>query len=237
MHHKSNTARALVFAILSILFSGCTLTTFEHPIESLDEANVPTELFGLYHGVSAKAYAVCTLLVEPAGEGTPRGLFRYTMEEQPLNVPEKQTRRGFCMATRFESSYVIQVPIFNPEGNAADKPTIEREMWGNPKILQYIFLRVRLEADEMELALLDSTFVERAIDQGKVQGLVKRSASVVPNRVEKKTTDSQPEITPEPKVESITVTAESDALRTFIRENLDQGLFSAKDNPRYTRAK
>jgi len=44
MHHKSNTARALVFAILSILFSGCTLSTFEHPIESLDEANVPTEL-------------------------------------------------------------------------------------------------------------------------------------------------------------------------------------------------
>jgi hypothetical protein len=79
--------------------------------------------------------------------------------------------------------------------------------------------------------------VERAIDQGKVQGLVKRSASVVPNRVEKKTTDSQPEITPEPKAESITVTAESDALRTFIRENLDQGLFSAKNNPRYKRAK
>jgi hypothetical protein len=108
-------------------------------------------------------------------------------------------------------------------------------MWGNPKIFRYIFLRVRLDGDEMELALLDSTFVERAIDQGKVQGVVKRS--VVPNRAAPKTTDSQSEITPEPKVESITVTAESDGLRTFIRENLDQGLFSEKDNPRYKRAK
>ncbi len=79
--------------------------------------------------------------------------------------------------------------------------------------------------------------MERAIDQGKVKGLVKRSVSVVPKRVAPKTTDSQPEITPEPTVESITVTAESDALRTFIRENLDQGLFSEKDNPRYRRAK
>jgi hypothetical protein len=66
---------------------------------------------------------------------------------------------------------------------------------------------------------------------------VKRSGFVVPNRAAQRTTDSQPEITPEPKVESITVTAESDALRTFIRENLDQGLFSEKDNPRYKRAK
>lgn len=237
MHHKSNTAIALILAILSILSSGCTVATFEHPIESPDEANVPTELFGLYHGVNAKDYALCTLLVEPAGEGTPRGVFRYTMEEQPLNVPEKRTTRGFCMATRFDGSYVIQVPIFDPEGNPADEPKIERDMWGNPKILQYIFLRVRLDADEIELALLDSTFAERAIDQGKVKGLVKRSVSVVPKRVAPKTTDSQPEITPEPKVESITVTAESDALRTFIRENLDQGLFSEKDNPRYKRAK
>jgi hypothetical protein len=237
MHSSSNTSGALAFSILSILFSGCTLTTFEHPIESPEEGSVPTELFGLYHGVNAKDYAVCTLLVEPAGEGTPRGVFRYTMEEQPLNNPEKRTSRGFCMATRFGSSYVIQVPIFDPEGNPADEPKIERDMWGNPKIFRYIFLRVRLDGDEMELALLDSTFVERAIDQGKVQGLVKRSGFVVPNRAAQRTTDSQPEITPEPKVESITVTAESDALRTFIRENLDQGLFSEKDNPRYKRAK
>ncbi|MFN6130992.1 MAG: hypothetical protein ACK6DC_07895 [Planctomycetota bacterium] len=53
----------------------------------------------------------------------------------------------------------------------------------------------------------------------------------------KKATDSQPEITPEPKVESITLTAESDALRTVLRENLDRGLFSEKDNPRYRRDK
>ena len=237
MYTKSNIARALALSILSILFSGCTLTTFEHPIESPEEASVPTELFGLYHGVNAKDYAVCTLLVEPAGEGTPRGVFRYTMEEQPLNNPEKRTSRGFCMATRFDGSYVIQVPLFDPEGNPADEPKIERDMWGNPKIFRYIFLRVRLDGDEIELALLDSTFVERAIDQGKVQGLVKRSGFVVPNRAAQKTTDSQPQITPEPKVESITVTAESDALRTFIRENIDHGLFSEKDNPRYKRAK
>ncbi len=219
----------------SILFSGCTLPTFEHPIESPDEAKVPTELFGLYHGLNAKDLAVCTLLVEQAGEGTPRGVFRYTMEEQSLNDPEKRTSRGFCMATRFDGWYVIQVPIFDPEGNPADEPKIERDMWGNPKLLRYIFLRVRIDADELELALLDSTFVERAIDQGKVKGLVKRP--VVPKRVAPKTTDSQLEITPEPKAKSITVTAESDALRTFIRENLDQGLFSEKDNPRYKRAK
>lgn len=66
-------------------------------------------------------------------------------------------------------------------------------------------------------------------------GLVKRS--VVPNRVAPKTTDSQPQITPEPKVESFTVTAESDVLRSFIRENLDRGLFSEKDNPRYRKSK
>ena len=235
MYTKLNTARAWVVAILGMLFSGCTVPQFEHTIETLEEATVPTELFGLYDAVNRPQLAVCTLLIEPADPGAPRGVVRVTMEDQTVEDTSKRTSRGYCIATRFDRSYVVQIPIFTPDDKSGAGPKLEREAWGDAKIAGYVFLCARLDSEELELAFIDSTFVERAIDQGKLRGSVKRTAA--PDRAVQKKTDAVGKVTPEAKAESITVTADSESLRLFFQEHLNRGLFSETDNPRFKRKK
>ena len=48
-----------------------------------------------------------------------QGLFRrsclgYTMENQTVENTAKRTFRGYCIATRFDRSYVVQIPIYRP---------------------------------------------------------------------------------------------------------------------------
>jgi hypothetical protein len=77
--------------------------------------------------------------------------------------------------------------------------------------------------------------VERAIDQGKLRGSVKRTAA--PERAVQKKTDAVGKVTAEAKAESISVTADSESLRLFFQEHLNRGLFSETDNPRFKRKK
>lgn len=235
MDIQSSPMRKLVLACVCLCFSGCTIPTFEQPIESFDHATVPAEWFGLYNGVDCGHLEVCDLHIKAADKDAPKGIFHFILEEKPLNHAEIKVIKGYCIATRFGPSHVLQIPIFDPDSKQQKNLFPSEVIWGKTKIHGYLFILAQVESDEIKLAMVDDAFLARAIEKGELQGSVKRSA--VSNTAERKSKGPPTEVTTEQQVESIRVTAESRLLRSFVEQNIDRGLFSIPDKPSFRRKK
>lgn len=235
MDIQSSPMRKLVLACVCLCFSGCTIPTFEQPIESFDHATVPAEWFGHYNGVDCGHLEVCNLHIQSADKDAPKGIFQFVLEEKPLNHAEMKVTKGYCIATPFGRSHVLQIPIFDPGSKQSENLFPSEVIWGKTKIHGYLFILAQVESDEIKLAMVDDAFLVRAIEKGELQGSVKRSA--VSNTAERKSEGPTTEVTTEQRVESIRVTAESQLLRSFVEQNIDRGLFSKPDKPGFRRKK
>lgn len=235
MDIQSSPLRKLVLACVCLCFSGCTIPEFEHPMESFDQATVPTEWFGLYSGVDCDHLKVCNLHIQSADKHAPKGIFQFVLEEKPLNHAEMKVTKGYCIATPSGRSHVLQIPIFDPDSKQPENLFPSEVIWGKTKIHGYLFILAQVESDEIKLAMVDGAFLARAIEKGELQGSVKRLA--VSNTAERKSLGATTEVTTEQQVESIRVTAESQLLRSFVEQNIDRGLFSKPDKPSFRRNK
>jgi hypothetical protein len=83
--------------------------------------------------------------------------------------------------------------------------------------------------------MIDPAFLARAIENGEIQGSVKRSA--VSHTAERESDGATTEVKTEPRVESLTVASGSKELRSFVEQNIDRGLFEKLSKPSLRRKK
>ncbi len=235
MDIQSSPLSKLVLACVCLCISGCTIPEFEHPIESFDKATVPAEWFGLYSGVDCDHLEVCNLHIQSADKDAPKGVFQFVLEEKPLNHAEMKVTKGYCIATPFGRSHVLQIPIFEPDSKQQKIFFPSEVVWGKTKIDGYLFILAQVESDEIKLAMIDPAFLARAIENGEIQGSVKRSA--VSNTAERESDGATTVVKTEPRVESLTVASGSKELRSFVEQNIDRGLFEKLSKPSLRRKK
>jgi hypothetical protein len=223
-------ARIMIFRVVlaatCLLWTGCTIPLFEHPLESPDAATIPIQLFGVFKQVVGPEDGAHHVHVGPAGAEAPAGVFRFVSVSQPLDGETPlDTIRGYAIATRMDDHYVLQIPIF-PGTDDSDSPQIDREKWDESAILGYLFARLRVEGDRIEMSAIDEHFVESAIEHGKLCGSVERREKTTSFR--RHNDDGETVITTicESKTEAIQVTAGPCLLRAFVRSNIGSGLFS-----------
>lgn len=211
----------LLFILISV---GCTIPLFEHPLESPSSATVPTELFGVYKQVRGADTALQYLHIGPAGDDAPAGVFRLVTISQPRDPTGALTaRRAYAIATRIGDYFVVQIPV-DSLANLNGDPGLDHDKWDESAIMGYVFIRVRIKANRIEMSPIDDVFVATAIENGSLIGSVQ-------TREELHTVQSshdgerRNETIHEVKTEAIRVKAVPDLLRAFIAENIDSGLF------------
>lgn len=209
----------IVLLAICLLSTGCTIPLFEHPLESPDVATVPTQLFGVYKQVGGPDNVAHHVHVGPAGADVPAGVFRFISISQPRDtVTPLRATRGYGIATRMGDFFVLQMPVYSGM-------ELDREKWDESAILGYVFARVRIETNCIEMSQVDDHFVASAIEKGKLCGSVERREKT--HTVPMKDDGERGNTTiHESKTEAITVTANPASLRSFIQANMESGLFS-----------
>lgn len=220
----------IALAAICLLSTGCTIPLFEHPLESPHAATIPPRLCGTYKQVGGPDNVAHHVHVGPAGAEAPAGVFRFVSVSQPLDkaTPLKATR-GYGIATRMGDFYVLQIPVYSAAGHGDGLPldrAFDRETWDDSAILGYLFARVRVAADCIEMSYVNGHFVESAIEDGELCGNVERTVKThtvaLPNEDGEVTNTT----VREDETEAITVTAEPCSLRSFVHANIESGLFS-----------
>jgi len=224
LHARIMISRTVLLAIC-LLSTGCTIPLFKHPLESPDVATVPTQLFGVYKQVGGPDNLAHHVHVGPAGADAPAGVFRFVSISQPRDTvtPLKATQ-GYGIATRMGDVLVLQIPVYSStdQSNGAQ---LDCEKWDESAILGYIFMRVRIEANRIEMSQVDDHFVASAIENGKLCGSVERREKTY--TVQMKDDGERGNTTiHESKTEAVTVTETPGLLRPFIQANMESGLFS-----------
>ena len=226
MHATMMIGRLLLAATTCLIFGGCTIPLFEHPLESPDAATVPHELFGVYKQIDGPDNVSHYVHVGPAGGETPAGMFRFLSISQPLDglTPLKATQ-GFALATRVGEFHIMQIPVFSPIKRDSG-PQIDRDSWDGSAVAGYIMMRLRVHANGIEMSYIDSLFMESAVENGSVRGTVERTETTHVITVPNDDGELVETVIPESKTDAITITADPHSLLSFVRKNIEEGLFS-----------
>ncbi len=218
--------RLLLAATTCLVVGGCTIPLFEHPLETPDAATIPQELFGVYKQTAGPDNVSHHVHVGPAEGDAPAGVFRFRSISQAMDrsTPPKATR-GFAIATRVGEFHIMQIPVFSPNKRDSE-PQIDRDSWNESEIAGYIMMRLRVHRDGIEMSCVDSLFVESAIGDGNVAGTVERTETKHVTTVPNEDGELVATTISETKTDSIMVTANPHSLLSFVRKNVDAGLFS-----------
>jgi hypothetical protein len=214
----------MVLLPLLLIFAGCSIPLFEHPLESPSTATVPAQLFGVYKQVRGPDTVVQYVHIGPAGDDVPAGVFRFVIISQPSDATTSlTTSRGYAIATRLGDYFVVQIPASSAT-SLSDGAGFDRDKWDESAILGYVLIRVKIKANRIEMSPIDYAFVATAIENGSLSGSVKIKVETHTVQVNIDG-ERRNETIHESKTESIRVTAAPDLLHAFIAENIDSALF------------
>ncbi|MFG0253717.1 MAG: hypothetical protein ACF787_01250 [Rhodopirellula sp. JB053] len=119
----------------------------------------------------------------------------------------------------------MQIPVFSPT-NRESELQIDRDSWNESEIAGYIMMRLLAHPTGVEMSYVDVHFMESAIGDSKVAGTVERTETEHVTKAPNEDGKLVETTIPETKTRSVLVTAKPDSLLSFVRNNIETGLFS-----------
>ena len=212
---------AALFAM--VLFSGCTIPLFQHPLVAPSEAKKVDSIYGVYWtqtGSKAKSYEK----VESAGANYPPGFIRFFSPNQNDATDDRQSPSAMIgFLEPVGDYYILNVPLTgtgNGEGHGWQDAI--KESWDESKVVGYLLFRLKVTKNTLELALLEPEAIEECIKSKKLDGSIKQNNKLLD--------DGTTEVGPK----EIIVTSKPDKLRKFFLESIEGAIFS-KNNGAFQR--
>ncbi len=203
----------LIIALLFLLCSGCTVPTTKNPLVDPSDAKAFPEFHGVYRTENKESSKVHYAHIGSAGDQYPEGFLKFLFVVHPSDSKSAlQTGIHIGFVEKIGKEYLLHLPV--SENNLLDSQTKTwGQKWDASKVESYLIVKLSLSPETLRMTLLDEEFIEEMIKTKKLAG------QITPEKTEKQNGKN----VTIPK--SITITAGTEELRQFFKQQLNGKLF------------
>ncbi len=204
----------LVLVAISVLVTtGCQAILLQHPLIDPKDAKAHPALYGIYCIENDAASKVQQFVhVGTAGKPYPDGMLRFTTVSHPEPQGGKlQVSNMIGFVEPWGNYLLLHIPLLKHEADEAPDFESWKAVWDPTEIDGYYLARLSIQKDRIDIAYMNSTFLQRAIENKSLTGTI------------------GPRTTP-PEEPSLRITAHPNELRTFLEKHIEGQFFLTDPN-------
>ena len=223
----SSIGRCCVCVGLLLLCVGCKIPTTKNPLVEPSEAKPFSGLYGAFRSTDRTDDDLQYVHMGPAGNGYPAGFLQIISVSHSNDSKSSDSKLSDSKSSLVFEKYVgfvypmgryavLHIPLPKTK-KEANKPAFWDREWDQEQVGGYMIMRLLVSPDSIEMCSLNEEFVMEKILSKKLAGRVDQGAG-----------EREPATTV--KIQTVTITADADALRQFFTKYMDDKLF---DDPQW----